>query len=145
MWGDTMITSLLTAALVASTGVGVTAPVVHVDHATRAFMSCVSHRESRGIPTAVSSSGKHRGKYQVTPDMARGMSWNILPWLRSWNAHPVAYAATLRRTPMNRWPERVQDAAFIYTLHYQGKRWSEWRHWYLPGSRCNQIVPAGAR
>ena len=135
-----MIESMLLAAVVTMAGKQ-TVPVVHVDAATSAFMKCVAHRESRGRATAVSRSGKHRGKYQVTPAMAVGMSWHVLPWLRTWRSDAGRYAAKLRHTPMNKWPERVQDAAFVLTLHHDGVRWSGWQHWYLAGSRCNKLVP----
>lgn len=121
------------------------APVIPVDVQTSRFMECVSFRESRNDSTAVSRTGKHRGKYQATPAMARGMAWHLLPWLKTWHADAKGYAMQLRRTPMNRWPEEMQDAAFILTLHHNGKRWSGWRHWYLAGSRCNALVPAVAR
>ena len=133
-----MISELVSTVMIAATGMVI--PVVPVDAPTKAFMSCVSYRESRGVPTAVSATGNHRGKYQVTDDMRTGMSWNVLPWLRTWHPHAVAYSATLRKLPMNKWPERVQDAAFVFTLHHTGK-WSEWQHWYLAGSRCNRLVP----
>lgn len=135
-----MISVLLLATVVAASS-PVTVPAIHTDAATVAFMHCVAERESRGKPTAVSHSGKHRGKYQVTPAMGVGMSWHVLPWLKTWRKDAVAYSATLRRTPMNKWPERVQDAAFVLTLHHDGDRWSGWRHWYLAGSRCNKLVP----
>lgn len=131
-----MIENLLLTAAVA-----MTAPSIHTDRPTAAFMQCVSHRESRGKATAVSSSGRHRGKYQVTDAMRVGMSWHVLPWLKTWRTDAVKYAAKLRHTPMNHWPETVQDAAFVLTLHHDGVRWSGWRHWYLPGSACNKLVP----
>lgn len=136
-----MISGLISTVLLAATGAsGASVPMVHVDSQTKAFMSCVSYRESRGIPTAVSHTGNHRGKYQVTDAMRVGMSWNILPWLRTWHPNPNKYSLVLRRTPMNKWPERVQDAAFVLTLHHT-TRWAEWQHWYLAGSRCNRLVP----
>lgn len=135
-----MISSLLLAATVAASSPAV-APMIHADAATTAFMQCVSHRESRGVPTAVSASGQHRGKYQVTDAMRVGMSWHVLPWLKTWRHDASRYAAWLRHTPMNRWPEAVQDAAFVLTLHHDGDRWSGWRHWYLAGSKCNKLVP----
>lgn len=133
-----MISELVSTVMIAATGMVI--PVVPVDGPTQAFMSCVSHRESRGIATAVSATGNHRGKYQVTDAMAVGMSWNILPWLKTWHPNAAKYAEMLRKTPANKWPERVQDAAFVFTLHHTGK-WSEWQHWYLAGSRCNRLVP----
>lgn len=135
-----MIESLFLAAVVTMTGQQ-SVPVVHMDAVTSAFQRCVANRESRGKPDAVSHTGKHRGKYQVTPDMAVGMSWHVLPWLKTWRSDAGRYAAKLRHTPMNKWPERVQDAAFVLTLHHDGHRWSGWQHWYLPGSRCNKLVP----
>lgn len=133
-----MIPSIVLAAALA---VPVTPPVLHADAQTAKFMACVAHRESRGKATAVSHTGKHRGRYQVTPAMGKGMSWHVLPWLRTWHPQPERYARWLRVTPVNRWPARVQDAAFILTLHHDGKRWSGWRHWYHPTSRCNRLVP----
>lgn len=136
----TLIENILMAAVVTMAG-REQAPAMRVDVSTSAFMRCVSHRESRGKPTAVSSSGRHRGKYQVTPAMAVGMSWHVLPWLRTWRTDAAEYAAKLRHTPMNHWPEAVQDAAFVLTLHHNGHRWVGWRHWYLAGSACNKLVP----
>ena len=135
-----MIESLFLAAVVSMTSQQ-SMPTVHTDAVTSAFQRCVAHRESRGKPGAVSRTGNHRGKYQVTDAMRIGMSWNVLPWLKTWNHNASRYAAVLRHTPMNKWPEMVQDAAFVYTLHYAGDRWSGWQHWYLPGSRCNKLVP----
>ena len=135
-----MISGLLLATVVAASS-PVTVPMVHTDAATSAFMHCVAHRESRGVPTAVSQSGRHRGKFQVTDAMRVGMSWNVLPWLKTWHHNASRYAAQLRHTPMNRWPESVQDAAFVFTLHHNGQRWVGWRHWYLSGSACNKLVP----
>ena len=120
-------------------------PPMPVDAATQAFEDCVGFRESRNDPTAVSRTGKHRGRFQVTPAMARGMAWHLLPWLRTWHADATGYAMQLRRTPMNQWPVEMQDAAFVLTLHHDGKKWSGWRHWYLAGSECNRLVPGWAR
>lgn len=134
-----MIGTLMAVAMVAA-GAGTTPPVMEVDAATRPFMECVAHRESRGKATAVSRTGGHRGRYQVTDGMRVGMSWHVLPWLRTWHPQPRTYARQLRVTPMNQWPSRVQDAAFLLTLHHDGDRWSGWRHWYLAGSHCNTLV-----
>ena len=121
------------------------APRIVVDKATAAFQDCVARRESRYDHTAVSRTGKYRGKYQFSDALKRGAVWHLLPWLREWHPDAKAYAAQLRRTPMNQWPEVMQDAAFILTLHHDGVRWVEWRHWYLADSPCNDLVPVGAR
>lgn len=129
----------------ASNGTLGVVPPLEIDAKTRDFMECVGFRESRNDPGAVSASGKHRGRFQVTPAMGRGMAWHLLPWLRTWHPDARRYAAKLRSTPVNRWPVEMQDAAFVLTLHHDGKRWSGWRHWYLAGSACNALVPRSAR
>ena len=118
-------------------------PPLPVDASTSAFMECVSFRESRNDSGAVSQTGKHRGKFQVTPAMGRGMAWHLLPWLKTWHPDARGYARQLWAAPVNRWPEVMQDAAFVFTVHYDGQRWSGWRHWYLSGSPCNAL--AGTR
>lgn len=95
----------------------------------RAYTRCVARRESNGRPGAVNPSGKYRGKYQFDSALARGSTWHIMPWLREWHPRPRAYASWLRGLPMNRWPENVQDAAFILTLNYRGVAWSGQKHW----------------
>lgn len=94
------------------------------------YQQCVAKRESEGVPTVVSPSGRYFGKYQFSAALARGSTWHIMPWLRQWHPAPRKYAAQLRRTPMNRWPERVQDAAFVMTLNHDGVRWSGKAHWH---------------
>jgi hypothetical protein len=96
----------------------------------RAYTQCVAERESNGRPDAVNPSGKYRGKYQFDAALARGATWHIMSWLRQWHDEPRKYAAWLRGLPMNRWPESVQDAAFILTLNYGGVKWSGEKHWF---------------
>jgi hypothetical protein len=105
-------------------------PMPDVPADQRTYMECVAKRESEGIPTVVSPNGRYFGKYQFSAALARGATWHILPWLKTWHATPKKYAAQLRRMPMNRWPERIQDAAFIYTLNYGGVKWSGKSHWH---------------
>lgn len=142
--GDTVIAEAALAAVLMY-GADDVVPPLAVDDATAAFRDCVADRESRFDHTAVSRTGKYRGKYQFSDALKRGATWHMLPWLREWHPDAKRYAAQLRRTPMNRWPEVMQDAAFVFTLHHDGVRWVEWRHWFLAGSPCNDLVPAGAR
>ena len=95
----------------------------------RAYTDCVAERESEGSPRAVNPTGKYRGKYQFSPELARGATWHIMPWLRTWHPEPRKYAERLRATPMDRWHEHVQDAAFILTLNHNGVKWSGMDHW----------------
>jgi hypothetical protein len=89
-------------------------PEFRIPRDQRAYTDCVAQRESEGKPSVVSHTGKYRGKYQFSPELA---------------PEPRKYAARLRVTPMNRWHEHVQDAAFIHTLNHNGVKWSGMRHW----------------
>jgi len=101
------------------------------------YERCVAERESNSRPGAVNPSGKYRGMYQFDKALARGTTWHIIDWLDTWHSKPKAYAAWLRKTPMNLWPEEVQTAAFVAVLdghdknirwygksHFAGGRWS---------------------
>jgi hypothetical protein len=119
-----MIAAIVTAAVLTASPPPYPTPVDQVQ-----YQECVAERESNGRANAVSPTGTYRGKYQFNAPLARGATWHIMPWLRQWHPAPKRYAAQLRRTPMDRWPERVQDAAFVMTLNYGGVKWSGKRHW----------------
>jgi len=100
------------------------------------YERCVAERESNSRPEAVNPTGKYRGMYQFDKELARGTTWHITDWLRTWHPKPKKYAAWLRQTPMNKWPEEVQTAAFVAVLdghdkeirwygksHFAGGRW----------------------
>lgn len=91
----------------------------------REYEKCVAERESQSRPDAVNPTGKYRGMYQFDDELADGTTYHITDWLRTWHSQPKKYAAWLRRTPMNKWPEQVQTAAFVAVLdgHDRGIRW----------------------
>ena len=101
------------------------------------YAECVADRESSGSPHAVNPSGKYRGKYQFNDALADGTTYHIKAWVKSWHPKPKKYLAALRDKPMNKWPEAVQDAAFVAVLdgHDAKERWSGMSHfaggrWY---------------
>jgi len=96
----------------------------------QSYERCVAERESNGRPHAVNSTGKYRGMYQFDKELARGTTWHIVDWLKTWHSQPKKYAAWLRKTPMNHWPEEVQKAAFVAVLdgHDKNERWSGKSH-----------------
>lgn len=111
-------------------------PEYKVPAVYREYERCVAERESNSRPEAVSPTGKYRGMYQFDDDLADGTTWHIIEWLGTWHPQPKKYAAALRDTPMNKWPEEVQTAAFIAVLdghdkgitwygrdHFRGGRW----------------------
>jgi hypothetical protein len=105
-------------------------PDYPVPHVYQQYEACVAERESNGRPEAVNPTGKYRGMYQFDKELARGTTWHIVDWLRTWHPKPKKYAAWLRKTPMNKWPEEVQTAAFIAVLdgHDKGIRWHGKKH-----------------
>ena len=100
-------------------------PEYEVPAVYREYEKCVAKRESNGRPDAVNPTGKYRGMYQFDKALARGTTYHITDWLRTWHSKPKQYAKWLRVTPMNKWPEEVQTAAFVAVLdgHDKGIRW----------------------
>lgn len=117
-------------------------------HKQAAFADCVAHRESRGNPTAQSRISSSAGKYQFLQNSwGRSLPYMVADRLRQFGMpakQARALRVTLQRTPIHKWEERVQDVAFFAVLNAEGP-WTGWRHWHLAGSRCNRLVPAGAR
>jgi hypothetical protein len=105
------------------------------------FAKCVSTRESHGNPRAQNPISSAQGKYQFLDNAWRhGAGWNVYNRLRA-AGMPRAQArrvlARLHVTPIKRWREEYQDAAFVYVILVPGG----WRHWQ-GGRGCNALVPA---
>lgn len=94
------------------------------------YEQCVAKRESEFTPTAVNLTGKYRGMYQFNKHLASGTTYHIVDWLETWHPKPKQYAKWLRQTPMNKWPEEVQTAAFVAVLdgHDKDERWAGKSH-----------------
>jgi hypothetical protein len=94
---------------------------------------CIRKRESHHDYRAVSSTGKYRGAYQFSPELAVGAAWMIQRELRRQGvANAEAIGEDLRAHPMNQWAPVFQDMAFWLV-------WNEGqgaRHWDMPGNRC---------
>lgn len=91
---------------------------------------CIMQRESGGRYWAVSPTGKYRGAYQVSPDLARGVTWMMLPEHKKIMGPRAAREAMakLRKKPMNTWPRYWQDAAFHTVMNWEhtGSGGSHW-------------------
>lgn len=110
-----------------------------------AFAACVEHRESKGHAGILNHEGSGAaGLFQFMPDWRHGAPYIVRERLIQFGAPAgVArqvrlYLTSLRR--IERWPALYQRIAFAEVLEDGG-----WRHWSLRGSRCNTLVPAGAR
>ena len=90
---------------------------------------CIVRRESSGVYSATSRTGKYRGAYQVSPELRVGMGWMIQKELRAAHVPNAAeIGRTLRATPMNRWARYWQDFGFWVTFNHDGHR-SGAQHW----------------
>jgi hypothetical protein len=106
------------------------------------FASCVARRESNYNPKAVNRSSGAAGKWQFLPAWRNGLPYMVAGRLKA-NGMPKDQARALRirlqATPINKWAEEHQDVGFVAALLAPEGR--GWRHWSLPGSRCEGLVP----
>lgn len=98
---------------------------------------CVRQRESKHDYRAVSRTGRYRGAYQFSPELAVGAAWMIQRELihtgedRSM-ARRIGYQ--LRSHPMNQWAPYWQDFAF-WIVWDSGEGRSHWDA-TVPGTGC---------
>ena len=104
------------------------------------FRECVVHRESRGNPRASNPNSSAQGKYQfLDKQWRKGLAHMVTVALREKGVPVRGLKGDLRATPIKNWGPVLQDIAFAEVLNARGE-WSGWRHWYLPGSKCNGLV-----
>ena len=147
MIGQSMLENLLfSVAMMISTE----APSVHPARAITAagqipaawqpFRDCVVKRESNGNPRAQNPISSAQGKYQFLDNAWRhGAGWNVYKRLRDAGMSRATALPILRElhaTPIKRWREAYQDAAFAFAILVPGG----WRHW-SGGRGCNSLVP----
>ena len=104
------------------------------------FRDCVVNRESHGNPRAQNPVSSAQGKYQFLDNSwRRGAGWNVYKRLRDAGMPRATALPILRKlhaTPIKRWREEYQDAAFAFVILIP----RGWRHW-SGGHGCNTLVP----
>ena len=123
----------------ATSSARIVATAGRVPAAWEPFRACVVARESHGDPAAENRASSAQGKYQFLDRQWRhGAAWNVYHRLRD-AGMPRSQArrilARLHSTPIKRWREEYQDAAFAFVILIP----RGWRHW--SGDRCNTLVP----
>lgn len=95
-----------------------------------AFQRCILHRESRGHWFSTNRRAGYFGGFQVTPALARGVTWMMLPELQHDHGKRVGsqIAKRLRATEMHHWLPVYQQQAFSTILNWRGD-WSGAKHW----------------
>jgi hypothetical protein len=91
---------------------------------------CIVIRESNGRYNAINPTRKYRGAYQVSPELARGVTWMMLKEHKALLGEERAKSILekLRKSPMNTWPRYWQDAAFS-TIHNWERTGAGAAHW----------------
>ena len=145
--GQSMLENLLFAASMiipneqpASAQARIVATAARIPTAWQPFRDCVVNRESHGNPRAQNPISSAQGKYQFLDNhWRRGAGWNVYSRLRD-AGMPRSQArqilAKLHVTPIKRWREEYQDAAFAFVILIP----RGWRHW-SGGHGCNRLVP----
>ncbi|MFM8155415.1 MAG: hypothetical protein ACKOAF_04970 [Actinomycetes bacterium] len=112
------------------------------------FTRCVSYRESRGHATARGEHGSAAGRFQfIDRKWRHGLAHMVAMRLHRFGLNrsdALAVRGQLRAIPIWRWDATLQTVGFLAVLNADGP-WSGWSHWFLPGSRCNRLVPVGVR
>jgi len=112
----------------------------HIPAEWRPFADCVTNRESHGNPRAQNPVSSAQGKYQFLDNAwRRGAGWNVYKRLRDAGMPRATALPILRKlhaTPIKRWREEYQDAAFVFVILVP----RGWRHW-SGGHGCNSLVP----
>ena len=140
------MTEAVLAAAIALTPASAAHQAAHIPPSQQAFAACVSHRESHGNYRARGDESSARGRWQFLDQQWRhGLAYMVADRLRHFGMSRTdskVIRVHLQSVSIDKWPAFAQDAAFVAVLNARGP-WSGWRHWYLPGSKCNRL--AGAR
>ena len=93
----------------------------YFDRRVEAARRCIIERESEGFYNVRSRSGYY-GAYQMSPQLADGATWMMLPEARARMGAERAKSlmAELRRMPPHTWPRYWQDAAFFTVYNWEG-------------------------
>lgn len=109
-----------------------------------AFAECVSYQESRGNYRAIGDSSSARGRWQFLDDQwRRGLSYMVAKRLTDYGmpkSKQKPLIEKLRSKSIDKWDPIYQDVGFVAALNAK-HLWSGWRHWYVKGSKCNDLVP----
>ncbi len=133
------------AAAIALTPASAAHQAAHIPEPMQAFAACVSQRESHGNYRARGDESSARGRWQFLDQQWRhGLAYMVADRLRHFGMSrkdSKVIRLHLQSVSIDKWPAFAQDAAFVAVLNARGP-WSGWRHWYLPGSKCNRLVGA---
>ena len=140
-----MIDLLLAAALTTSIKHAAAIPQDQIQ-----FAQCVSTRESHGNYKARhhEAGSTASGRWQFLDKQWRhGLSFMVTERLAHFGADRKTVKEIrqhLLSTSINHWEPQYQNIAFVAALNAKGK-WSGAHHWYIRGSRCNELIPIKQR
>lgn len=131
------------AAAIALTPVSAAHQAAHIPPKYQAFASCISARESHGNYKARGDESSAQGRWQFLDKQWRhGLAFMVADRLHHFGMslhESKRVRIHLQSLSIDKWPAYAQDAAFVAVISARGP-WSGWRHWYLPGSKCNTLA-----
>lgn len=109
----------------------------------QAFAACVEERESGGNPTVLNHAGSGAaGLFQFMPGWRHGAPYIVRERLLQFGASKAQVKAVreylTRLGRIEKYPALYQRILFAEVLDD-----GLWKHWSLPGSRCQSLVRAG--
>jgi hypothetical protein len=115
---------------------------LHFDKTDEPMRKCIIMRESNGIYKITGGGnldgkpgGDYQGAYQMTPDLARGVTYMMAKESKKTDDGLLSEARSLREKPANKWSRYWQDRAFYTILNYEGDN-SGAKHWHSGGYTC---------
>lgn len=142
---DALIFAAAVAAGPTTAGTATSAVVAAARIPTRwqTFAECVVKRESGGRRDAQNPTSSAQGLYQFLDRPWRhGLAYMATARMREAGMSKAAAKSLrikLQATPIKHWAPEHQTAGFVAVLLAENGR--GWRHWSLPGSRCEGLVP----
>ena len=101
------------------------------------FRECIMYQESRFNYRAANKTSSARGAYQFLDRAWRvSLTYLMIPEEKKSGGHRLKEIRDLRDKPIHEWSRYWQDRAFWVAFRFgEGKQ-----HWYIAGSRCNQLA-----
>jgi hypothetical protein len=142
-YGGGMIAEAVLATALALSASPAAHHAAHIPADQSTFASCVSDRESHGNYRARGDESSAMGRWQFLDKQWRfGLAYMVADRLHRFGMSRAAahdLRIHLQSISIDKWAPVYQDAGFLEVLNARGK-WSGWRHWYAPGSRCNALA-----
>jgi hypothetical protein len=114
----------------------------HFSKSDESLRKCIITRESRAVYSVTGGGnldgipgGDYQGAYQMSPDLARGVTYMMAKESKKTNDGLLSEVRSLRDVPASEWSRYWQDRAFYTILNYENSR-SGAKHWFSTSHKC---------